>query len=78
MIMPWLACVTNNAARWRLHGHQHHVSIMKLFGGSLAEKIGFYRPEGDVELVATRVSAGVAAIFDSTSSTGFLVQACVT
>jgi hypothetical protein len=72
------ACIPNNAARARLRGDQHYISIMGLFAGSFGEKIGDHRPEGDVELVATRVSAGVAAIFDSTSSTGFLVQACVT
>ena len=54
------------------------VSIADVGNRCLDEAMEAYRLAGDVVLAATRVSAGVAAILASTSSTGFLVQACVT
>jgi hypothetical protein len=61
-----------------LHQSQMHVSTALNSTLSACNTMEDYRLAGDVVLAATRVSAGVAAILASTSSTGFLVQACVT
>ncbi len=77
-VTVWRGWVSNNAARLKSRGHQHHI-----FDGWYDGKVGrsdgaaatIYRLVADGAL-AIRVSAGV--ILTSTSLTGFSVQAWVT
>jgi hypothetical protein len=72
-VTVWRGWVSNNAARLKSRGHQHHI-----FDGWYDERgavVAVYRLAADGAL-AIRVSAG--AILTSTSLTGFSVQAWVT
>jgi hypothetical protein len=75
----WPVDAANNPAHWEMRSHQHHISIDGMtWRSGQCDSASCHRLAGKNLLVATLVSAGVAAILTSTSLRGFSVQACVT